>query len=134
MSVSTVQTDTIYLGFNPTSQCQSAQFPQIPYIWALTLPASQCQSAQLTQISSIWALTNQPMSVSTVSTDTIYVGFNFNQPMSVSTVPTDTIYVDFNFTSQCQSAQFPQIPSIWALTLPANVSHHSSHKYHPSGL
>ena len=99
MSVSTVLTDTIYLGFNPTSQCQSAQFPQISYIWALTNqpisvstvptdtiylgfnPTSQCQSAQFPHIPSIWALTNQAISVSTVLTDTIYLGFNPTIPI-----------------------------------------------------
>ena len=75
MSVSTVPTDTIHLGFNLTSQCQSAQFSQIPSIWALTL-AALCQSVQFPQIPSIWALTNQLMSVSTVLTETIYLGFN----------------------------------------------------------
>ena len=132
MSVSTVPTDIINLGFNPTNQCQSAQFPQISSIWALTLPAnvsqqsshryiylgfnltSQCQSAQFPQIPSIWALSNQPM--------------------LVSTVPTDKIYLGLNLKSQCQSAQLSQVPSIWALNLPANVSQHSSHRYHLSGL
>ena len=66
MSVSTVPTDTIYLGFNSTSQCQSAQ---------------------LTQISSIWALTNQPMSVSTVPTDAIYVDFNFTSQCQSAQFP-----------------------------------------------
>ena len=81
MSVSTVPTDTIYLGIKITSQFQSAQFPQIPSIWALTNqpklvstvptdtislgfnPTSQCQSAQFIHIPSIWALT-QPANVS----------------------------------------------------------------------
>ena len=74
------------------------------------------------------------MSVSTVQTDIIYLGFNPTSPMSVSTVHTDIIYLGFNPTSQCQSAQFKQISSIWALTLPANVSQHSSNRYHLSGF
>ena len=126
MSVSTVPTDIIYLGFNPTRKCQSAQFPQIPSIWALTnqpmsvsttVPThtiylyfnltSQCQSAQFPQIPSIWSLT-LPANVSQHSSHRPY------QPMSVSTVPTDTIYMGFN--------------------QPANVSQHSSHRYHLYGL